>query len=126
MPLRHPAKLVETLAYPTDVAHDNRLAPATSSETRDAFVLDKEPDAIRQMYGLTPIGQNLLTARRPGERGVRAVGMPAWTGDYPGHKTNGGGRNMWDHHCPGMFNETIGNVLVAASVENRGETTAMR
>jgi hypothetical protein len=82
---------------------ENALALATSDETREAFTLDKEPDAIRQMYGLTPIGQNLLTARRLIERGVRAVGMPAWAGDYPGHKTNGGGRNMWDHHYPGMF-----------------------
>ncbi len=79
------------------------LALVTSNDTREAFALDKEADATRQLYGLTPIGQNLLTARRLLERGVRAVAMPAWAGDFPGHKTNGGGRNMWDHHYPGMF-----------------------
>lgn len=83
----------------------NALSLATSDETRVAFALDKEPDAVRRLYGFTPIGQNLLTARRLIECGVRAVGLPAWTGDYPGHKTNGGGRNMWDHHYAGMFQD---------------------
>ena len=55
----------------------NALALLTSTDTRAAFDLEQEPDALRQRYGLTPIGQNLLTARRLLERGVRAVGMPA-------------------------------------------------
>ena len=36
----------------------------TSDDTRAAFALDSEPHSIRQQYGFTPIGQNLLTARR--------------------------------------------------------------
>jgi Protein of unknown function (DUF1501) len=84
---------------------ENALTLLTSNDTRDAFALEREPDSLRQRYGFTPIGQNLLTARRLVERGVRAVGMPAWAGDYPGQPTCGGGRNMWDHHYCGMFRD---------------------
>jgi len=83
----------------------NAMELLTSNDTRDAFALEREPDAIRRRYGYTPIGQNLLTARRLLERGVRAVGMPAWAGDFPGQPTCGGGRNMWDHHYCGMFRD---------------------
>jgi hypothetical protein len=86
---------------------ENALALLTSEETREAFTLEQEPDALRRQYGLTPLGQNLLTARRLIECGVRAVGMPAWTGDYPGHRSNGGGRNLWDHHYLGMFQNDV-------------------
>src|SRR5262249_4777632 len=82
---------------------ENALALLTSEDTREAFALEKEPDRVRRQYGFTPVGQNLLTARRLIERGVRAVGLPAGAGDSPGHRSNGGGRNMWDHHYPGMF-----------------------
>lgn len=75
----------------------------TSTDTRDAFSLDREPRRLRERYGFTPVGQNLLAARRLIERGVRAVGLPAWAGDYPGLPTCGGGRNLWDHHYCGMF-----------------------
>ena len=83
----------------------NAIELLTSNDTRDAFALEREPSAIRQRYGFTPIGQNLLTARRLLERGVRTVGMPAWAGDFPGRPTCGGGRNMWDHHYCGMFRD---------------------
>ncbi|HMF18749.1 MAG TPA: DUF1501 domain-containing protein [Gemmataceae bacterium] len=83
----------------------NAMELLTSNDTRNAFALEREPDAIRRRYGFTPIGQNLLTARRLLERGVRAVGMPAWAGDFPGLPTCGGGRNMWDHHYCGMFRD---------------------
>ena len=60
---------------------ENAVALLTSNDTRDAFALEREPRSLREKYGLTPIGQNLLTARRLLERGVRAVGMPAWAGE---------------------------------------------
>jgi hypothetical protein len=84
---------------------ENALALLTSNDTRRAFALEREPYAVRQRYGFTPIGQNLLTARRLLESGVRAVAMPAWAGDYPGLPTCGGGRNVWDHHYCGMFRD---------------------
>src|SRR6266545_2991043 len=82
---------------------ENAIELLTSNDTRDAFALECEPRRLRERYGFTPVGQNLLTARRLIERGVRAVAMPAWAGDYPGLPTCGGGRNVWDHHYCGMF-----------------------
>lgn len=84
---------------------ENAMALLTSNDTRDAFAVECEPRSLRQRYGMTPIGQNLLAARRLLERGVRAVAMPAWAGDYPGQPSCGGGRNMWDHHYCGMFRD---------------------
>jgi hypothetical protein len=82
---------------------ENAVTLLTSNDTRDAFSLEREPRRLRERYGFTPVGQNLLTARRLIERGVRAVAIPAWAGDYPGLPTCGGGRNVWDHHYCGMF-----------------------
>ena len=52
-------------------------------EATDAFDLTKEPQSIRDMYGNTPQGRQLLIARRLVERGVRFV--QSWAGG-------------WDHH----------------------------
>ena len=49
----------------------------------DAFDVSKEPESMRQRYGNTPQGNQLLIARRLVERGVRFV--QAWAGG-------------WDHH----------------------------
>jgi hypothetical protein len=49
----------------------------------DAFSLQKEPANIRDMYGDTPQGRQMLIARRLLERGVRFVQV--WAGG-------------WDHH----------------------------
>ena len=45
----------------------------TSTTAREAFALDKEPDAVRERYGRNRFGQSLLLARRLIERGVRFV-----------------------------------------------------
>lgn len=49
----------------------------------DAFNFNQEPQAIREMYGTSPQGRQLLIARRLIERGVRVVQV--WAGG-------------WDHH----------------------------
>src|SRR4030095_439141 len=53
------------------------FAPAyrlrTSERAREAFDLAKEPDSVRQRYGMTRFGQCCLLARRLVERGVRFV-----------------------------------------------------
>jgi len=49
----------------------------------DAFNLDREPQNIRDMYGATPQGRQMLIARRLLESGVRFVQV--WAGG-------------WDHH----------------------------
>ncbi len=45
----------------------------SSPKAREAFALDKEPEAMRDRYGRTRFGQSCLLARRLIERGVRFV-----------------------------------------------------
>jgi hypothetical protein len=51
-----------------------------SDRTRQAFHLDREPASVRENYGLSPLGQSLLTARRLLEAGARfiTVGLGGW------------------------------------------------
>jgi len=68
----------------------------TSSRTRDAFDLSKEPDKLRDRYGRTTGGQSLLLARRLVEAGVRFVQI---TANFPVSKETGVvGATNWDDH----------------------------
>ncbi len=53
--------------------HSMELAFRMQSAATDAFDVTKEPATIREMYGDTPVGRNLLMARRLAERGVRYI-----------------------------------------------------
>ncbi|MGA3007486.1 MAG: DUF1501 domain-containing protein [Opitutaceae bacterium] len=81
-----------------DVLHGANLQREAAFETRlesfetafrmqtaatDAFDLNKEPETVRDAYGKTPQGKQLLIARRLVERGVRFVQV--W-------------HDGWDHH----------------------------
>lgn len=59
------------------------MAFKMQTEASDAFDVNKEPAAVREAYGRTPQGNQLLIARRLIERGVRFVQV--WAGG-------------WDHH----------------------------
>jgi hypothetical protein len=59
------------------------MAFKMQTEATDAFDLNKEPEAMRTLYGRTPQGNQMLIARRLIERGVRFVQV--WAGG-------------WDHH----------------------------
>jgi len=59
------------------------MAYRMQMEATDAFDIAKEPQQIRDLYGSTPQGRQLLIARRLIERGVRFVQV--WAGG-------------WDHH----------------------------
>lgn len=71
----------------------------TGSAARQAFDVDREPDAVRDRYGRNPLGQNLLLARRLIEAGVRLVNVVAWCGLAPGDKFNS--LETWDMHGNG-------------------------
>lgn len=71
----------------------------TGSAARQAFDVDREPDAVRDRYGRNPFGQNLLLARRLIEAGVRLVNVVAWCGLAPGDKFNS--IETWDMHGNG-------------------------
>ena len=62
------------------------LAYRMQSEAADAFDINKEPAAIRELYGSGVHGRQLLMTRRLLERGVRFVQV--WTGKD----------NPWDDH----------------------------
>ena len=69
----------------------------TRPEGREAFEMDREPTAVRERYGMHPLGQNLLLARRMVEAGVRFVTVNGWTGAAPTEK-NGPPSSSWDMH----------------------------
>lgn len=62
------------------------LAYRMQSEAEDVFDLSRETKKIREMYGETTIGRQLLLARRLIERGVRVVQL--WSG----------AGQPWDNH----------------------------
>ena len=66
-----------------------------SPKAKKAFQISEEPDALREEYGRTAMGQGALLARRLVEAGVRFVSV-------------GKGDNAWDHHStlfPAYANE---------------------
>jgi hypothetical protein len=71
----------------------------TGPQARQAFDLSREPAKVRERYGMHPLGQNLLMARRLIEAGTRLVSVTAWTGLPPGERF----RNVqtWDMHGDG-------------------------
>jgi hypothetical protein len=73
----------------------------TRSEGRQAFDLNREPASVRERYGMHPLGQNLLLARRMVESGVRIVTVNGWTGQAE-HDKNGPPSSSWDMHGGNM------------------------
>ncbi len=73
----------------------------TRSEGRQAFDLSREPVSVRERYGMNPLGQNLLLARRMVESGVRIVTVNGWTGQAE-HDKNGPPSSSWDMHGGNM------------------------
>jgi hypothetical protein len=66
--------------------HSMELAFRMQSAATDAFDVTLEPASVREMYGDTQQGRNLLMARRLAERGVRYV------------QAYYGGGQPWDNH----------------------------
>ena len=66
--------------------HSMELAFRMQTAATDVFDLSREPKHIREMYGDTTQGRNMLIARRMAERGVRFV------------QCYHGGGQPWDNH----------------------------
>lgn len=60
------------------------MAFKMQTEATEAFDIAKEPQAVRNLYGPTPIGTKMLIARRLVERGVRFVTVG--TGGWDNHR----------------------------------------
>jgi len=81
-----------------ELAYDAMTRP----EGREAFNLNQEPLSVRERYGMHPLGQNLLLARRMVEAGVRFVTVNGWVGPAPGEKGGGPPSSSWDMHGGNM------------------------
>jgi len=67
-----------------DVFQQKAYEMVTGPLARRAFNLDAEPVAVRERYGQTVVGQNLLLARRLVEHGVTYVTAGTFDWDYHG------------------------------------------
>lgn len=65
---------------------------------REVFELHRESPTVRARYGMHPLGQNLLLARRLVEAGVNFVTVNGWTGSAPGQTGGGPPASSWDMH----------------------------
>jgi hypothetical protein len=81
-----------------DDLHGRAFELTSGSEARQAFELDREPAAVRDRYGMHPLGQNLLLARRLVEAGVGFVTVNGWTGRAPNDTGGGPPSSSWDMH----------------------------
>lgn len=71
---------------------------ASGRGSKQAFDLGREPANVRERYGMHPLGQNLLLARRLVEAGVNFVTVNGWTGSAPGQRGGGPPASSWDMH----------------------------
>ncbi|MBM83453.1 MAG: hypothetical protein CMJ78_23080 [Planctomycetaceae bacterium] len=69
-----------------DDYYQNAFSIITSPATQQAFDLSKEPDALRDQYGRTSLGQSCLMARRLIESGSRFVTVTS--GGWDTHRNN--------------------------------------
>jgi len=79
--------------------HQRGFELATAAGPREAFKVEREDPRLRDRYGRTALGQNLLLSRRLVEAGVGFVTVNGWTGPSPNQGTNNGPpSSSWDMH----------------------------
>ena len=82
--------------------HGRAFELASGPGGRQPFELEREPATVRDRYGMHPLGQNLLLARRLVEAGVGFVTVNGWTGPSPSEKLSGPPSSSWDMHGGNM------------------------
>jgi uncharacterized protein (DUF1501 family) len=107
-----------------DANFQNAFKLMTSTKARDAFDLTKEPQAVRERYGMTRFGQSCLLARRLIEAGVRFVTVNTFltvfdeiTWDIHGSKPFTSIEGMKEIVCP-MYDQ--GYSALIADLAGRG------
>ncbi len=78
-------------SYDLDTYYDKALSLVISGRAREAFNIQAEPDAVRDLYGRNTFGQSCLLARRLVEAGTRVVEV-IWP------KVANSDNHSWDHH----------------------------
>ena len=81
-----------------DALHRRAFDLANGRGGREVFELHREHAKVRDRYGMHPLGQNLLLARRLVEAGVGFVTVNGWTGSAPGQTGGGPPASSWDMH----------------------------
>ncbi len=99
--LLNSASRVEFAAVDHDANYEKAFHLLTNEDTKRAFDLEREPDAVRDRYGRNEYGQSFLMARRLIESGVRFVNV-FWTF----FDAKGCQFNLWDNH--GVANDVCG------------------
>jgi hypothetical protein len=96
---------------------DQAFQMLDNPQTRAAFDLQREPESVRQAYGLGHRGQAYLLGRKMIESGVKFVVLDV---REPETKTTPGGFNMnWDHHDLIYSTGSCGTVRDKAGGEGR-------
>src|SRR5438132_4609445 len=103
-------------ASPSAQLIDANLASAyrlmTSVRAREAFDLAKEPDKVRERYGMTRFGQSCLLARRLVEAGVRFVTINTFITVFD--------EITWDIHGSKPFTSIAGMKDIVAPLDDQG------
>jgi uncharacterized protein (DUF1501 family) len=84
----------------------------TSEKAREAFDLSKEPQKVRERYGMTRFGQCCLLARRLVERGVRFVTLNTFITVF--------NEITWDIHGSKPFTSIAGMKDIVAPMYDQG------
>ena len=84
----------------------------TSTKARDAFDLNKEPEKVRERYGMTRFGQCCLLARRLVEAGVRFVTINTFITVFD--------EITWDIHGSKPFTSISGMKDIVAPMYDQG------
>ncbi len=84
----------------------------TSTMAREAFDLSKEPEKVRERYGMTRFGQSCLLARRLVEAGVRFVTINTFITVFD--------EITWDIHGSKPFTSIAGMKDIVAPMYDQG------
>jgi uncharacterized protein (DUF1501 family) len=95
-----------------DVNFDSAYRLMTSTKAREAFDLTKEPEKVRERYGLTRFGQSCLLARRLVEAGVRFVTVNTFITVFD--------EITWDIHGSKPFTSIAGMKDIVAPMYDKG------
>src|SRR5216117_639054 len=95
-----------------DASFESAYRLMTSPRARDAFDLEKEPEKVRQRYGLTRFGQCCLLARRLIEAGVRFVTINTFITVFD--------EITWDIHGSKPFTSIAGMKEIVAPMYDQG------
>ncbi len=85
----------------------------TSREAKEAFEISREPESLREEYGITSVGQCCLLARRMVEAGCRFVSIE--NGHWDTHRKNT--YSLRELLCP-AFDQAVAALL--NDLESRG------